>query len=61
MIFAIDLGNTNVTFGCIEESTGDTVFEERINTDHEKTSIEYAVAFKTIMDIRGVNANDVKG
>ncbi|MDO4189070.1 MAG: type III pantothenate kinase [Lachnospiraceae bacterium] len=61
MILAIDLGNTNVTFGCIEESTGETVFEERINTDVEKTSIEYAVAFKTIMDIRGIKTTDVSG
>lgn len=61
MILAIDLGNTNVTFGCIEETTGNTIFEERIHTDIEKTSIEYAVSFKTIMDIHGVKVLDIKG
>lgn len=61
MILAIDLGNTNVTFGCMDAETGSTIFEERINTSVEKTSIEYAVSFKTIMDIRGVNIKDVTG
>ncbi len=61
MILAIDLGNTNVTFGCLDETTGKTVFEERIHTDFEQTSIEYAVSMKTIMDIRGVKTTDVIG
>lgn len=61
MILAIDLGNTNVTFGCMDEETGKTIFEERIHTDFEQTSVEYAVSIKTIMDIRGVSAKDIKG
>lgn len=61
MILAIDLGNTSVTFGCIDEITGKTIFEERIHTDFEKTSIEYAVSIKTIMDIHNVNASDIIG
>lgn len=61
MILAIDLGNTNVTFGCLNEKTGETIFEERIHTDFEHTSMEYAVQMKTIMDIRGVNPADITG
>lgn len=61
MILAIDLGNTNVTFGCLNADTGETVFEERIHTDFEHTSMEYAVQMKTIMDIRGVDPSDIRG
>ncbi len=61
MILAIDLGNTNVTFGCLDEETGDILFEERIHTDFKNTSVEYAVQIKTIMDIRGVSPSDISG
>ena len=61
MILAIDLGNTNTVFGCLDEDSGEIVFEERIHTDFKNTSVEYAVQIKTIMDIRGVNASDIKG
>lgn len=61
MILAIDLGNSNVTFGCLDEETGEIFFEERIHTDFQFTSVEYAVQIKTIMDIRGVKADDITG
>ena len=61
MILAIDLGNTNVTFGGVDEKTGKIFFEERIHTDFKNTSVEYAVQMKTIMDIRGVKATDFVG
>lgn len=61
MILAIDLGNTNVTFGGVDEVTGEIKFEERIHTDFKNTSMEYAVQMKTIMDIRGYNSKDFAG
>jgi len=61
MILAIDMGNTNVTFGGVDEATGEIKFEERIHTDFKNTSMEYAVQMKTIMDIRGYNAKDFAG
>lgn len=61
MILAIDLGNTNITFGCMNEDTKETVFEERIHTDFQKTSVEYAVSIKTIMDIHNVDVKEIKG
>lgn len=61
MILAIDLGNTNVTFGGVDEHTGEIVFEERIHTDFKNTSMEYAVQMKTIMDIRGINRDVFSG
>lgn len=61
MILAMDLGNTNLTFGCLDEETGETIIEERVHTDFESTSMEYAVKMKTIMDIRGVKVEDISG
>ena len=41
MILAIDIGNTNIVIGCIENEA--TWCIERISTDHQKTALEYAV------------------
>ena len=41
MLFAIDIGNTNMVIGCID---GDKIlFSERLSTDHSKTALEYAL------------------
>lgn len=61
MILAVDLGNTNVTFGCLDEKTGEIFFEERIHTDFKNTSVEYAVQIRIIMEIRGIKAEDIDG
>ena len=46
MLFAIDIGNTNMVIGCID---GDKIlFSERLSTDHSKTALEYALAFKNV-------------
>lgn len=59
MILAIDVGNTNIVFGGIENS--DTVFVTRINTDKNKTEDEYAVIFKTLIEINGNHTADFDG
>ncbi len=61
MILAIDVGNTNIVFGCMDEKTKKTIFEERIHTDFQKTSVEYAISIKTIMDIHNINPEDIEG
>lgn len=61
MILALDAGNTNIVVGCVDEKTGKSVFERRIHTDGEKTSTEYAVSIKTIMDLQGINAQQISG
>ena len=38
MILAIDIGNTNIVVGCIEEKK--IYFIERISTNHTKTELE---------------------
>lgn len=59
MILAIDMGNTNIEIGCIDDKG--VLFEERLSTDLLKTDLEYAIGFKTVFEIYGINSNDIKG
>lgn len=59
MILAIDMGNTNIEVGCMD---GDNiVFTERLSTDIRKTELEYAVLFKTVMELHGCDEKDITG
>lgn len=49
MILAIDIGNTNIVIGCIDKEK--VYFVERMNTDHGKTDLEYAIGFKTVLEL----------
>ena len=49
MILALDVGNTNIVFGGIDNAQ--TAFLTRINTDTHKTEDEYAVIFKTLIEL----------
>ena len=49
MILAIDVGNTNIVVGCLDRSR--TYFVERLSTVRTKTELEYAVDFRTVLDI----------
>ena len=49
MILAIDIGNTNIVVGCIDEQK--TYFIERVSTDRSKTELEYAIVIKNVLDI----------
>ena len=52
MLLAIDIGNTNIVIGCIQND--EILFEARIRTDATKTSDEYCVDIKNILDIYGL-------
>jgi type III pantothenate kinase len=59
MILAIDIGNTNIVIGCIE---GDNIsFVERLHTDATKSELEYAISFKTVLEIYGIEREELKG
>lgn len=59
MIIAVDIGNTNIVIGGIQ---GDEIrFEARIRTESTKTSDEYAIDLKMILDIYGVSIRDIEG
>ena len=59
MILAVDIGNSNIVLGGMEEMQ--IIFEARIRTDATKTSDEYCVDLKNILDIYGVKAGALEG
>ena len=61
MILTIDIGNTNIVIGCVDENTNQVVLEERIFTDVKKTAVEYAITIKTLFDIHGISPADISG
>lgn len=56
MILALDVGNTNIVIGCIED--GKIICDGRLATDHKKTMEEYAIHFKMFLEMYDM---DVKG
>ena len=59
MILAIDIGNTNIVVGCIDEEK--TYFIERVSTDRSKTELEYAIVIKNVLDIFKISPKDLEG
>lgn len=59
MILAIDIGNTNIAIGCID---GEQIaFEELLYADLKKTELEYAISFKTVLEIYGIDSAQLEG
>ncbi len=59
MILALDVGNTNIVIGCIERGT--IVYDARIATDHKKTTDEYAIHFKMLLEMYGIHPDAIDG
>ena len=59
MLLAIDMGNTNIVIGCIDDSQ--IYFVERLSTSTLKTELEYAVDFKTVLELHNIRSTDVDG
>lgn len=59
MILAIDMGNTNIVIGCVDHEK--TYFVERISTDKKKTALEYAVSFKTVLELYSIDIDKIDG
>lgn len=59
MILTIDMGNTNIVIGGIDEEK--TYFEERITTIHSRTSTEYALLIKDILDLHSIDKSQIEG
>ena len=57
MLLAIDIGNTNIVIGGIQDDK--ILFEGRIATDHIKTSDQYGVEIKNILSLFDVEPKDV--
>ncbi len=57
MLLAIDIGNTNLVIGCIEND--EILFKARIATDRTRTSDQYGVEIKNMMEAFGVQVSDI--
>ena len=58
MLLAVDIGNTNVVFGCVDDDDNVLLFE-RISTNHNATAAEYAVFIKTLLEMNGFDVKDI--
>ena len=58
MLLAVDIGNTNIVFGCVNDED-DVLLFERISTNHNATSAEYASLIKNILEMNGFNTGDI--
>ena len=59
MILVFDIGNTNITLGGYEKDK--LVFSSRLKTDHAKTSDQYAVEIKCLLDLNSFDYKSIKG
>ena len=59
MILTVDVGNSNIVLGGVEGS--EICFEARLRTDATKTSDEYCIDLKMLLEVYGVSAKDVEG
>lgn len=60
MLLAIDIGNSNVVIGCLNEQN-ETIKLFRMVTDLKKTDDEYAAGIKTILQYSGLDLNAFEG
>ncbi|MBQ2618369.1 MAG: type III pantothenate kinase [Fretibacterium sp.] len=58
MLLAIDIGNTNIVIGCIRGE--ELLFEARIATDGARTSDQYGVEMKNMLEAFGVSKEEVR-
>ena len=57
MLLAIDIGNTNIVIGCIQDD--EILFKARIATDRTRTSDQYGVEIKNMLEAFGVSREDI--
>ncbi len=57
MLLAIDIGNTNIVLGCIKNN--EILFKARISTDRLKTSDQYGVEIKNMLEAFGVSKEQI--
>lgn len=57
MLLAIDIGNTNLVIGCIQDDH--ILFKARIATDRTRTSDQYGVEIKNMIEAFGVKISQI--
>ena len=58
MLLAIDIGNTNLVIGCMENDN--ILFKARIATDRLRTSDQYGVEIKNMIEAYGVQVSQIE-
>ena len=59
MILTVDIGNSNIVLGGVRDD--EIVFEARLRTDATKTSDEYCIDLKMILEVYHVTADAIEG
>lgn len=59
MILTVDIGNSNIVIGGVKDEK--IVFKARVRTDTTKTSDEYCVDLKSLLDVYRVDASAIEG
>lgn len=59
MILTVDIGNSNIVLGGVQDDR--VVFEARLRTETTKTSDQYCVELKILMEVYGVSSKDIEG
>ena len=59
MILAIDMGNSNIKIGVLEDE--EHMIEERVSTAYNKTSMEYAMDIRAILEFHGIDKKHIDG
>ena len=59
MILAVDIGNSNIVIGGVHND--EILFEARLRTDATKTSDEYCIDLKMLLDVYGIGVAEVEG
>ena len=59
MILTVDIGNSNIVLGGVEDTQ--IVFEARLRTDATKTSDEYCIDLKMILEVHHIPAEQIEG
>ena len=59
MILAIDMGNTNIVLGGIDEKAD--LFHRTCDHRSGRTDTEYAIHFKNILEMHHIQLSDIEG
>ena len=59
MVYAVDIGNTNIVVGVVTNSG--VQFTERISTNTGRTDLEYYVLFESVLRLHGIDPKLIKG
>ena len=59
MVLVVDIGNSNIVIGGVCGT--DILFEARLRTEATKTSDQYCIDLKILLDVYKINCDDIEG